>query len=51
VNLVNGRVELHPIAFRRDNRVEVIALAASNLDWVAVEAELIAAMVQPNGFG
>lgn len=50
-NLVNGRMELHPIAFRRDNRVEVIALAASNLDWVEVEAELIAAMTQPNVLG
>jgi G3E family GTPase len=47
-NLVNGRMELHPIAFRRDNRVEVIALAASNLDWVEIEAELRAALTPPN---
>jgi len=44
LNLVDGQVGMQPISYRRDSRVELIVRAASNLDWRAAEAGLLAAM-------
>jgi len=44
LNLVGGQVNLQPIAYRRDSRVELIVRAAAKPDWRAAEAGLLAAM-------
>ena len=38
VNLAAGRVELQPIAYRRDSRVELIVRAQPTPDWTAIAA-------------
>lgn len=42
-----GRFETGPIAYRRDSRVELIAHAASVVDWQRIEAQLRAAIKLP----
>ncbi|MBI5753064.1 MAG: GTP-binding protein [Hydrogenophilales bacterium] len=51
LNLAGGKVDMAPIAYRRDSRLDVIARAEAGLDWGAVKAELNAAMTQPNVLG
>lgn len=40
VNLVAGQVDVQPIAYRRDSRVELIVRAQPTPDWTAIDAGL-----------
>jgi len=48
VNLVGGQVDMQPIAYRRDSRVELILRAQPATEWTAIEADLNLMMGEPN---
>jgi len=45
LNLAGGQVDMQPIAYRRDSRVELIACKHPETDWSGVEAGLFAALL------
>lgn len=40
LNLAGGNLDISPIAYRRDSRVDVIAHAEAGVDWAALEASM-----------
>ncbi len=40
LNLVGGKVDMAPVAYRRDSRLDVIARAQAGLDWGEVETRM-----------
>jgi G3E family GTPase len=51
VELAGGQVEVKPISYRRDSRIEIVTRADATTDWNALERALRAAIRQPANAG